>query len=125
MQIDQRVQIGQLHFGQQRRANDAGVVHDGRDLEALDQLLRRLSGGGAVAQIHLDAVHVRVLQLAFAPRQRHHIPAAFEQVFANDAADTGAATGDYRGFLLMLVAHRSLLYSATSARTRSGLPLPC
>jgi len=94
VQLDQRIQVVELHLGQQRRANHACVVDQRRDLEALRQLAGGLRGGDAVGQVDFDAVEFRMVDVAGPARERHDFVAAREQVFADGAADASAAAGD-------------------------------
>ena len=85
----------------------------------LRHLARGLGGGGAVHQVDLDAVQLGMVDLAAAPRQRHHLVALRQQVRADRLADAGAAAG--HGGDGMREIHG---VAPTSASTRSGLPLP-
>ena len=82
MKLRQRIEIVELDVGQQRRPNDAGIVHDMRHGEAAGDLRRRPLGRGAIEQIDLYRMQplVRCLRLAQSERndvvvRRQHLPA--------------------------------------------------
>ncbi|MPM99531.1 hypothetical protein SDC9_146723 [bioreactor metagenome] len=118
MQVDQRIQVAELHVAQQRGADHTGVVHDGGDLVPLHHGLHGLGGGGTVGQVDLDTVQPGVVDLGAPPRQRDDFVALLQQLFADDLSDAGAAARHRRN----LVGFHVL--PSTSASTRSGLPLP-
>src|SRR5690606_14400426 len=76
-----------------------------------------------------DAVQPRMIDVASAPCERHHLVAVREQVLADGAADAGAAAGHRGNARGASVAFRrpggdTHELAPTSASTRSGLPLP-
>ena len=97
-------------------------MNDRRHREAPRELACGLGGRGAVEQVDLDAVQLRVRDRAWPTRERHDLDAVGEELLADRQADAGAAAGDRSDACASAVAAHAA--SSTSASTRSGLPLP-
>ena len=120
VELDERIEVVELHLGKQRSADRAGVVDDGRRREAARDVGSDLGRRVAIGEVDLDRVQARMVGRAGHAVERDHGRSLAEQPIADRATDAGAAAGDERDPLAG-AAHAA---SSTSASTRSGLPLP-